>query len=111
VVDIQRLADLASGAWDWQRDAACRAMGDSTFFHPTDEREPGRSQRVERAKAICASCHVVTECRAYALRVREPYGVWGGLSEPERASLLGLRTLRYPGQPRRPSAVGLAHTG
>jgi hypothetical protein len=28
--------------------------------------------------------------------VREPYGVWGGLSEDERASLLGVESLRYP---------------
>jgi WhiB family redox-sensing transcriptional regulator len=28
-------------------------------------------------------------CREHALAVREPYGVWGGLSEHEREELTG----------------------
>jgi hypothetical protein len=40
---------------------------------------------------------VIIDCLAYALRVREPYGIWGGLSENDRASLLGVRSMRYPG--------------
>jgi hypothetical protein len=40
---------------------------------------------------------VIVDCLAYALRVREPYGIWGGLSENDRASLLGVRSMRYPG--------------
>ena len=43
---------------------------------------------------------MIVDCLAYALRVREPYGIWGGLSENERASLLGLRSMRYPGSAR-----------
>ncbi len=37
-----------------------------------------------RAKAVCQVCPVVGECRAYALQIREPYGIWGGLTETER---------------------------
>ena len=44
-----------------------------------------------------SSCPALNDCRAYALRFREPYGIWGGLSESERASLLGIRSMRYPG--------------
>ena len=29
------------------------------------------------------------ECAAHALAVREPYGVWGGLTEDEREAMLG----------------------
>ncbi|MGO4753645.1 WhiB family transcriptional regulator, partial [Streptomyces sp. 2MCAF27] len=29
------------------------------------------------------------ECAAHALAVREPYGVWGGLTEDEREELMG----------------------
>ena len=36
------------------------------------------------------------ESKAWALTTREPYGVWGGLSEDERATILGVRNLRYP---------------
>jgi WhiB family redox-sensing transcriptional regulator len=100
VVDVDRLSPLQPGDWEWQRNAACRAMGSAVFFHPTDERDPARSQRIARAQAICHSCAVIIDCLAYALRVREPYGIWGGLSENDRASLLGLRSLRYPGPAR-----------
>jgi WhiB family redox-sensing transcriptional regulator len=27
---------------------------------------------------------VLVQCRAHALQVREPYGVWGGMTEDER---------------------------
>jgi WhiB family redox-sensing transcriptional regulator len=29
-------------------------------------------------------CPVRIQCAEHALRVREPYGIWGGLSEEER---------------------------
>ena len=40
------------------------------------------------AKAICATCPVRGLCLEYALAVREPYGIWGGLNEYERRRLL-----------------------
>ena len=102
MVDFERFSGFGPADWDWQKDAACRGMGDSTFFHPPDERDPERSQRIAAAKAICQSCPAITACRAHALRVREPYGIWGGLSESERASLLGVRSMRYPGHAAQP---------
>jgi WhiB family redox-sensing transcriptional regulator len=43
---------------------------------------------------MCETCPVLLACRAHALRVREPYGVWGGLSEDDREEiyLAGRRT-------------------
>jgi hypothetical protein len=41
---------------------------------------------------------VITDCREHALRVRETYGIWGGLSEDERAHLPGIPSLQYPAQ-------------
>jgi WhiB family redox-sensing transcriptional regulator len=38
----------------------------------------------------------MTDCLDYALKVQEPYGIWGGRSEDERAALLGVESLRYP---------------
>jgi WhiB family redox-sensing transcriptional regulator len=32
---------------------------------------------------------VRAQCAAHALAVREPYGVWGGLTEDEREELMG----------------------
>jgi Transcription factor WhiB len=36
------------------------------------------------AKAACWRCPLLTDCRAYALRTRPPFGVWGGLTPRER---------------------------
>ncbi|GAA1170690.1 hypothetical protein GCM10009584_09540 [Ornithinimicrobium humiphilum] len=33
---------------------------------------------------VCATCPVLERCRAHALAAREPYGVWGGMTEEER---------------------------
>ncbi|MET8546727.1 WhiB family transcriptional regulator, partial [Kitasatospora sp. NPDC004799] len=41
-----------------------------------------------RAKMICAGCPVRTMCLANALERREPHGIFGGLNESERNSLL-----------------------
>ena len=44
--------------------------------------------RERQAKAICARCPVRIECLEYAVRIREPHGIWGGLNELERRILL-----------------------
>ena len=64
--------------------ARAGAQDGSLFFHPEGERGPSRVAREEAAKQVCARCPVVDPCRAHALSAREPYGVWGGMSESER---------------------------
>jgi len=105
VADHSRLPRPVSDQWDWQLEAACRGMDSSTFFHPTEEHRVARQRRINAAKEICASCPVLADCRSYALRTREAYGIWGGLSEFERASILGLRSLRYPAKEVREYAM------
>ena len=39
---------------------------------------------VQRAKEICHTCPAMIKCRTHAMRQREPYGVWGGMSERDR---------------------------
>ena len=58
------------------------------FFHPDGERGRNRSARESAAKAVCAVCPVLTQCRSHALAVPELYGIWGGLGEEERANLV-----------------------
>lgn len=41
-----------------------------------------------RAKSICQVCPVKSPCHDYAMAIREPYGIWGGLTEVERRNLL-----------------------
>jgi WhiB family redox-sensing transcriptional regulator len=58
------------------------------FFFPDSERGAKRRAREEVAKSYCARCPVLEPCRAHALAVREPYGVWGGLTPAERDTLV-----------------------
>jgi WhiB family redox-sensing transcriptional regulator len=73
----------------WQLRAACRGPAARFFFPPPQsERKDEKADREERAKAICAECSVRAECLDYAMRIREPHGIWGGLTEVERRELL-----------------------
>jgi len=72
----------------WQARAACRGPQAAVFFPPTHaERKDDKLARETRAKAICATCVVARECLEYAIRIREPHGIWGGLNEAERKQL------------------------
>ncbi|MGH8900018.1 MAG: WhiB family transcriptional regulator [Egibacteraceae bacterium] len=42
--------------------------------------------QIERAKAICARCHVRQDCGEWALATNQQDGVWGSMSEDERRS-------------------------
>ncbi len=69
----------------WQLRAACRGPESALFFPPTyPERKDERDAREARAKAICQECPVRSECLEYAISIREPHGIWGGLTEAER---------------------------
>ncbi|QUH00654.1 WhiB family transcriptional regulator [Saccharopolyspora erythraea] len=83
-----RLPKPVTDSWQWQLKAACRDLASSRFFHPDHERGNSRDERERNAKKVCHTCPVIRECRAHALATREPYGVWGGLSEHERRTLV-----------------------
>jgi WhiB family redox-sensing transcriptional regulator len=87
MTDISRLPVPLVENWEWQLLGACRDVDPSMFFHPEGERGPRRSGREAAAKAVCGGCPVLDLCRRHALAVREPYGVWGGLSENEREAV------------------------
>jgi len=87
VADISRLPAPIAEIWDWQFQGACRSADPTVFFHPEGERGPSRESRDRHAKTVCAACPVRNECAEHALRVREPYGVWGGLTEDEREEI------------------------
>ncbi len=94
MAEISRLPGPVMELWEWQYQGACRDADENLFFHPEGERGAARRRRAEAAKAICASCPVLNECREQSLAVREPYGVWGGLSEDERTAVLAERAGR-----------------
>ncbi len=73
----------------WQQKAACRGPQTAVFFPPAHfERKDEKEAREGRAKAICAMCPVRQPCLDYAIRIREPHGIWGGLNELERKAIL-----------------------
>lgn len=73
----------------WQRRASCRGPQSAMFFPPPSfERKEDKEQREANAKAICGACAVQGDCLEYAIRIREPHGIWGGLNEGERRVLL-----------------------
>ena len=78
----------------WQFRAACRGPQIHVFFPPPHfERKDAKRVRERRAKSICNSCSVKTDCLSYALSIREQHGIWGGLNEMERKNLLPEKTL------------------
>lgn len=86
---------VATDTWEygWQWRAACRGEDAGLFFPPAyPELKEARLSRERKAKVICSTCPVRMECLEYALRIREPHGVWGGLNELERRVLLRDRT-------------------
>jgi WhiB family transcriptional regulator, redox-sensing transcriptional regulator len=74
---------------EWRESAACLHFPAVLFFGQDDSESPAeRRTRETRAKRICAACSVRDECLDYALRTKEPYGIWGGLTELERKTRL-----------------------
>lgn len=81
-------ADDLHGDGLWQLRAACRGPQAAVFFPPTTvERKDEKLEREVRAKAICGQCAVRQPCLDYAVKIREPHGIWGGLNEAERRDL------------------------
>lgn len=74
----------------WMRDALCGQI-DVEIFHP----DRGDSDATRVAKRICNgdpkrgtdACPVLEQCRDWALATGQLWGVYGGLSAPERRKL------------------------
>jgi WhiB family redox-sensing transcriptional regulator len=84
------VAGLYREAIPWASQALCATMNADAWFPP-------KSGTNNPAKRVCngdkglPACPVRDECLDYALRYREPFGVWGGMTEKERRVLLGIR--------------------
>jgi WhiB family redox-sensing transcriptional regulator len=64
----------------WVSKALCRAKDPEELF------VRGAAQR--KAAAICRRCPVLQQCGADALDNHVEYGIWGGMTERQRRSLL-----------------------
>jgi WhiB family redox-sensing transcriptional regulator len=85
-VEQMSLADT-DDRLDWQEDAACRAYDNVVFFGDEGESELEKQARESRAKVVCRSCPVQEACLEFAMETNQKYGIWGGLTDKERASL------------------------
>lgn len=67
---------------NWSARAECRKHDPELMFPELEDRL-GK----DRAKKVCRACPVVSQCLERALAEQEGYGVWGGLTERERAAI------------------------
>jgi WhiB family transcriptional regulator, redox-sensing transcriptional regulator len=72
---------------DWQEAAACNQYDNVLFFGEEGESELDKQNREAHAKTICAQCPVLEPCLEFAMETNQKYGIWGGLTDKERASL------------------------
>lgn len=90
----QRKPPRGEQAGPWHSEAVCRRDEAGLFFAPSKEPTAERLSREQAAKRVCAGCPVMAECREHALRMPEPYGVWGGLTAAERRVVSSRRRRR-----------------
>ena len=65
MADVSRLPGPNADFWDWQMKAACRGLDSEMFFHPEGERGSAKEAREKAAKALCATCPVLQQCRVH----------------------------------------------
>ena len=88
----------------WER-ADCRRpeYQPDLWFPATPTNAGPTSEHVQRqelrAKLICSSCPVRDQCLSEALASGEKFGVWGGLTERERARLACVGARLVPPEP------------
>lgn len=68
----------------WWEEAACSGGDTNAWF---GERRGPSSDDTKLALSICGGCPVKDECLAWAMRVGEHYGIFGGLFPDERHAL------------------------
>jgi WhiB family redox-sensing transcriptional regulator len=80
---------MPNGTW-----TPCQIAPDM-FDGLSAKRAEVRQGRVKRARALCAECVVMDECREWGVVNLEPWGMWGGLTYRDR-----LRERRKRGLPK-----------
>ena len=75
--------------FDWRIKAACMGSDSMLFF-------PKRGECKKKAKEICGSGRVVSECVEDGGARKEPGGIRGGLSTRERRIIMKKRGLKLP---------------
>lgn len=72
----------------------CKDMPTEIFFPVEEEGDYEEyREKIHFAKITCGECPVKPECQAHGLD-NEEFGIWGGLTEKERRSVLRKRSNR-----------------
>lgn len=90
---------------NWER-AACAGVHTDLFFDVEEERNTDAYQYINAVRSMCARCEIQFDCLSYAF-AHEEFGVWGGLTSPERASFTSPR--KYSNQRKRGLKSMLLH--
>ena len=85
------IRDVLCDAPDFAQ-AVCADIEDKDFFFP--DGRANEAERLPQLKALCLSCNHRKECLEYAISRQIPYGIWGGSTPKERASVI--RPSRIP---------------
>lgn len=88
------MTNAAALAWDteWQG-ARCRGIDPNIFFTPDGKVSSlQKAKLIYRAKQICKDCPLRQRCLSLSIDNHEEFGVWGGMSEKDRRSLMKFRT-------------------
>lgn len=92
---IRPALQLEPASVGWQSKAACRDHAPDLFF-PKPRLGGGRSEtvrirhQIQNAKAVCSGCEVRQLCLEFAMgheTGNNRYGIYGGLTDEERATL------------------------
>lgn len=83
-VESSRLPDILMNGEEWAAKAMCKGTDPDKFF-------PERGGSTREARQICRSCPVCDECREFAVKKNEKYGVWGDTVEKERRAIIKQR--------------------
>ena len=74
--------------WEFEEPACAEVGGDFWFPEKSDS-----SNEMFLAKSICGSCTHKVDCLEWAIN-NEPFGIWGGTTEMQRASIRRMRSKR-----------------
>jgi hypothetical protein len=67
--------------------ALCAEVDPEVWFPEDGRNYKYRTPEAVYAKQLCKRCPAIQECREYALRYTELYGIWGGLDPTERRDI------------------------
>ena len=67
----------------WREAAACLEMTNEVSFFPDKENLAG----IAKAKAVCATCPVASECLTWSIESNQSEGIWGGHTPKERRAI------------------------